>query len=97
MGREGNNYEARLDKIFGNGTLWQHRTLRTILDPYSEEWKHTELEEKIEILKKIVNSGENLEKLVSNFKDRYEDQNRKDISASAEAALAIVLQFNLTE
>ncbi|GIV43791.1 MAG: hypothetical protein KatS3mg035_0914 [Bacteroidia bacterium] len=51
---DNNTYEARLDKIFGNGSMWKHRSFRTILDPFSHEWSYTNYKEKIEILEKLV-------------------------------------------
>jgi hypothetical protein len=92
-----NFYEARLDRIFGNGSFWKHRTFRTILDPYSSEWSETAFDKKIEILKKIVASGECLELIISDYKQRYDEQNRKDISSCVEEALIILLKHQLTE
>jgi len=92
-----NYYEARLDKIFAKGHLWQHRTFRTILDPFSSEWNETIFEKKIEILEKIVQSGENLKFLIHDYKKRYIEQNRRDIAVSVEDALISLLQFNLAK
>lgn len=92
-----NFYEARLDKIFANGSIWKHRTFRTILDPFSSEWNGTDYNKKIEILQKVVSSGENLEVLISEYKERYDEQNRKDISSSVESALTKLLQYQLTK
>ncbi|MBS1639415.1 MAG: hypothetical protein JSR12_05110 [Bacteroidetes bacterium] len=94
---EDNFYEARLDKIFGNGSMWKHRTFRTILDPFSSEWNGTDYDKKIEILQKVVAAGEDLEILISDYKERYDDQNRKDISSSVETALTKLLQYRLTK
>lgn len=82
-----NHYEARLDKIFGKGSLWKHRSFRTVLDPYSSEWNQTTMQQKIEILKKLKLNNENLENLISDYEDRYIEQNRKDIAISAKDAL----------
>lgn len=94
---EDNFYEARLDKIFGNGSIWKHRTFRTILDPFSSEWNGTNYDKKIEILEKVVAAGEDLEILISDYKERYDEQNRKDISSSVESALTKLLQYRLTK
>ncbi|WP_118196182.1 hypothetical protein [Albibacterium indicum] len=32
-----NFYEAQLGKVFGNGSMWKHRTFRTIFDPISSK------------------------------------------------------------
>jgi len=92
-----NFYEARLDKIFGNDSMWKHRTFRTILDPFSSEWNGTDYDKKIEILEKVVAAGEDLEMLISEYKERYDVQNRKDISSSVESALTKLLQYRLTK
>ena len=94
---DNNFYEARLDKIFGKGLMWNHRTFRTILDPYSSEWNETNFNKKLEILKTVVQSGEDLEILISDYKERYNEQNRKDITSCVESALTQLLQFNLTD
>lgn len=94
---DNNFYEARLDKIFGNGSMWKHRTFRTILDPFSSEWNGTGYDKKIEILEKVIASGEDLEILISDYKERYDEQNRKDISSSVESALTKLLQYRLTK
>jgi hypothetical protein len=97
METEDNFYEARLDKLFGKGSLWKHRTFRTVLDPYSSEWNGTDFEKKIEILEKVVASGEDLNVLIKDYKERYNEQNRKDISSSVESALIMLLKYKLTK
>ena len=87
------HYEDRLDHIFGEGTLWQHRTFRTVFDPYSQEWHNTDMDEKIRILKKFISSGEHLASLIYDYKDRYESQNRRDISSAVEDALTKIMQY----
>lgn len=93
---EDNYYEARMDKIFGKGSIWSHRTLRTIFDPFSSEWAKTNYERKIEILEILIASGESLELLVDEYKDRYKTQNRIDIASSVDEALAMLLTYKLT-
>ncbi len=95
MKEEENFYEARMDKIFIKGSFWKHRTLRTIFDPPSFEWSETTMVKKIEILEKIVDAGEDLDKLIYEYKRRYNDQNRKDITSEVEGALAVLLQYKL--
>ena len=92
---EENYYENRLDKIFAKGSLWKHRTFRTIFDPPSSEWRHTSLQKKIEILERVVESGENLRKLIRDYKQRYFEQGRRDIAMEVETALTILLQYKL--
>jgi hypothetical protein len=88
-------YESRMDRIFTEGYLWKHRTLRTIFDRPSSEWSHTTIDQKIKILKKIVASGEKLHMLIADYKIRYLEQNRRDIAIEAETALAILLEYQL--
>ena len=92
---EENNYEARMDNLFENGAIWPHRTLRTLFDPYSEEWKNTDLNEKVQILRSITASEESFLSLIYQFKDRYEENGRIDISSSVEVALATILEYQL--
>jgi hypothetical protein len=95
MDSQNNNYEERLDKIFVNGSLWKHRTFRTILDPYSSEWNQTSMQEKTDILKKLKENNESLEELLSDYEDRYLEQNRRDIVYSAKDALIKIINFQL--
>jgi hypothetical protein len=92
-----NFYEARLDKIFGKGSLWKYRSFRTIFDPFSSEWNETDYDKKIEILERVIEAGEYLEILISDYKERYDEQNRNDISSSVESALTKLLQYRLTK
>ena len=46
------HYQEIVDEIFGS--LYKHRTLRTLFDPNSSEWNETTIEKKLEILKKIL-------------------------------------------
>lgn len=91
------NYETRLDRIFAKGYLWEHRTFRTILDPFSSEWNETTFDKKIEILEKVVQSGTNLKFIIEDYKRCYIEQNRRDIAVSIEDALIYLLQFNLAK
>jgi hypothetical protein len=89
------DYEARMDKIFANGRLWNHRTLRTVFDPPSSEWGNTTMQQKVAILKKIVENGENLYGLIDDYKDRYREQNRYDIANQTGNALAFIIEHIL--
>lgn len=95
MKDENNWYEARLDKIFTNGALWKHRTFRTILDPLSSEWNETDFDKKLEILERVVASGEKLSVLIRDYKRRYNEQDRRDITLAVENALIMLLQYRL--
>ncbi len=90
METEENYYERRLDKLFGKGTIWKHRTFRTVLDPYSTEWTLTSIEKKLNYLELLINSGEDLAQFISEYEDRYLEQNRRDIAMSVKDALIIL-------
>jgi hypothetical protein len=90
-----NFYERRMDIIFGKGSMWKHRTMRTVLHPASHEWTETTIEKKIEILRKVVENQENLQELIFDYKQRYKEQNRTDIANSVEDALLILLNYEL--
>ena len=91
------DYEARMDKLFIQGRLWKHRTLRTVFDPGSSEWDSTTMKQKIEILKSVIESGEELDELIFDYKDRYREQNRQDIASRVQEAVILLLNFNLKE
>ena len=93
MHTEREYYEKRMDKIFANESIWQHRTLRTIFDPFSHEWTQTTAEEKIAIIKTIEVNGESLVRLIHDYKERYEEKQRLDISDAVEQALVELLSY----
>ena len=66
------HYQERMDTLFGE--KWGHRTLRTLFDIGSEEWKETTLNRKIDIIKKIIESGENLQILYNQYQQYYTDE-----------------------
>lgn len=90
MKTEENYYERRLDKLFGKGTIWRHRTFRTVLDPYSTEWTLTSIEKKLNYLELLINSGEDLAQFINEYEIRYLEQNRSDIAGSVKDALIIL-------
>ena len=58
------HYQEKLDKIFADGDIWKHRTFRTVLNPFGEEYKYTSLEEKVEIVKKCIDNNLDLQQIV---------------------------------
>ena len=88
------DYEARIDKIFG-GELWRHRTLRTIFDAGSSEYNKTSMDQKIAYLEKILESGEELEQLLWDYKERYIDQNNRPVADAVEDGLRRLLEYRL--
>ena len=62
------HYQKKLDKIFSNGNLWKHRTLRTLFDPNSSEYNETSMEKNLEILQKIRDNKIDLNQLLDEYK-----------------------------
>lgn len=96
MANEEDFYEARLDKIFSKGSMWQHRTLRTVFDLYSTEYHETDMNKKLEILQRIVEAGESLNGIIDEYKERYDENGRNDISRCVEAAVIGLLEYKLS-
>lgn len=90
-------YEARMDELFGKGTMWNHRTLRTVFDPLSSEWEKTSIIRKCEIIETCIQGGENLSDLIMDYKMRYREQNRSDIANSVESALIAILTYKFNK
>lgn len=86
------NYQEQIDEIFGS--MYKHRTLRTLFDPGSSEYELTSMEEKIEILKKILKSNKiDLGSLIYKYKHYYTNElNKKHVSDSTERGLIILLE-----
>ena len=75
-------YQTIIDELFG--AYYKHRTLRTVFDPYSSEWNDTTVDEKINILKKILDSKKiTLNELISSYKIFYTENltNKKHVVA----------------
>lgn len=87
------HYQEIVDEIFGS--LYKHRTLRTLFDPSSSEWNDTTIEKKIDILKKILNSKKiSLDNLILGYKHFYSKElaNKGHVLNSLEDGLIILLQ-----
>jgi len=86
-------YQEIVDEVFGS--FYQHRTLRTLFDPYSSEWNETTIEKKLEILKKILASDKiTLEQLISGYKNYYQHElaNKGHVLNSLDSGILILLQ-----
>ncbi len=87
------HYQEKIDKIFGKD--WNHRTLRTCFDPGASEWQHTTYEQKIEILRKLVDSGEPLMYWISEYEHFYEQEGKGYVLKILPEALKILLETTL--
>jgi len=87
------HYQQKLDKIFGNGSLWKHRTLRTLFDPFSSEWENTSIDKKLEILKTIKENNIDIDQLLLEYKEFYTEENKIHVVDVADEGLKKLLQF----
>ncbi len=86
------HYQQKIDKIFGKGSLWKHRTLRTLFDPNSSEYNQTTMEKKLEILQKIKENNIDLPELLNDYKEFYTEENKIHVVDIAEEGLEILLK-----
>lgn len=86
------HYQQKLDKIFGKGSLWKHRTLRTLFDPFSSEYNQTTMEKKLEILNTIRESGIDINELIDEYKEFYTEENKIHVVDVADEGLEILLK-----
>ena len=87
------HYQQKLDKIFANGSLWKHRTLRTLFDPFSSEWENTSIDKKLEILKTIKENNIDIDQLLLEYKEFYTEENKIHVVDVADEGLKKLLQF----
>jgi len=85
------HYQQKLDKIFGKGDLWKHRTLRTLFDPFSSEYDLTSMDKKVEILNTILENKISLTDLIQDYKDFYLEENKRNVVDAIEDGLINLL------
>lgn len=90
------DYQEKIDNIFGKGSIWKHRTLRTLFDPYSSEYNQTTMDKKLEILKTIRDNDMDLNELLNNYKKFYTEENKIHAVDVADEGLEILMK-NLTK
>ena len=90
------HYQQKIDKIFGKGSLWKHRTLRTLFDPFSSEYEQTTMDKKIETLQTIVDNKISLTGLIQAYKDFYHEENKPNVVDAVEVGLTNLLVKTLT-
>lgn len=91
-------YHDIMDKVLGRNH--QHRSLRTIFDPYSHEWGETNMDQKVRILQKIVDSGKiSLSSLLLQIKIYYTTElaNKRYAIDSIDEAFAEILEYMLSK
>jgi len=90
------HYQDIVDEVFGS--MCRHRTLRTLFDPNSSEWDETTVENKIEILKKLLASNKvTLDEILNGYKHFYQHElsNKGHVINSLQDGLAILLTNSL--
>lgn len=90
------HYQQKIDKIFGKGSLWKHRTLRTLFDPNSSEYSQTTMDKKLEILQTIKNNNIDLTELLNDYKEFYTEENKIHVIDVADEGLEILIK-NITK
>ena len=88
------NYCEIVDKALGQ-EMSKHRTLRTCLDPGSNEWNETTMEEKVEILKK-VSSVKDLDRIFLLYKMEYREMGKPQVAKGLEDGLIEILKYLLS-
>lgn len=86
------HHQQKLDKIFGKGSLWKHRTLRTLFDPNSSEYNQTTMDKKLEILNTIRENKIDLNELLDEYKEFYTEENKIHVVDVADEGLEILLK-----
>ena len=90
------HYQDIVDEIFGS--VYRHRTLRTVFDPNSSEWLNTTIEKKLEILKRLISSNRiTLEEILNGYKHFYQHElaNKGHVIDSLQEGLSILLTNSL--
>ncbi len=88
------HYQEIVDEVVGQNSA--HRTLRTLFDPGSFEWSETSMDEKLDLLKKILNADKiSLPSLIFDYTLYYkkESNGRGYVADALPEGLAILLQY----
>lgn len=90
------HYQDIVDEVFGS--MYRHRTLRTLFDPSSSEWDDTTIDKKLEILKTLLGSNKaTLDEILNSYKHFYQHElsNKGHVVNSLQDGLAILLTNSL--
>lgn len=90
------HYTELVDEAVGFN-MYTHRTLRTCLDPASHEWTETDMQKKVDILKKVLAKGNNLQDIILEYKSFYKDMNKPHVGEHVEDGLIELVQHLLTD
>lgn len=74
-----------------------YTSLRTCLDPESQEWNQTSVQKKIEILKKFLAKGHSLQELVIDYRAFYIAHQNIEVAQRAMDGLMELLNHFLRE
>mgnify|MGYP001593168561 CR=1 FL=1 len=77
--------------------LMGHCSLRTCFDPWSHEWTETDMETKIDILKKVLIKGKDLNKVLFEYRTMYNKMGKTHVSNDLEDGLITLLLYLLTK
>jgi len=86
------HYQEKVDQIFAKGSLWSHRTLRTLFDRHSSEYMETSMNQKLQILNKLRENGIDLGELIAEYKEFYLEENKPHVAKAADNGLKILLR-----
>ena len=84
------HYQDIVDEVFGS--MYKHRTLRTLFDPNSSEYNQTTMDKKLEILNKIKENEIDLTELLNDYKEFYTEENKIHVVDVADEGLEILLK-----
>jgi replicative DNA helicase len=89
-------YESKIAKIFDDDNF-EHRSLQTILNPHSSVWDKTTMDEKIEMLQKIIKNGEVLEYLVESYQADHISFRNEEVAKSSISGLCEIITYMVKE
>lgn len=90
------HYQDIVDEVFGS--MYRHRTLRTLFDPNSSEWDETTIDKKLEVLKKLLDGNKiTLDEILNGYKHFYQHElaNKGHVINSLQDGLSILLTNSL--
>jgi hypothetical protein len=88
------HYQEVVDEVMG--PFYLHRTLRTLFDCKSSEWKDTALQEKSEILKALLDNGKmTLDQILDSYRFYYsiELAGKRYVVDNLEASLEMIQEW----